>query len=38
VGEGVSEKEIEEIEAWVADRCVDILLDNGVFVCSPVYD
>jgi hypothetical protein len=36
--EGVSEKQIEEIEAKVADRCVDILVEKGVFICSAVYD
>lgn len=36
--EGMSEKEIEEIEAKIADRCVDILVEDGVFICSAVYD
>jgi hypothetical protein len=35
---GMREKEIEEIEGKVADRCVDILVEKGVFICSAVYD
>ena len=36
--EGMSEEEIAIIEGEVADRCVDILIDKGVFICSAVYD
>lgn len=35
---GMREKEIEEIEGKVADRCVDILIEKGIFICSAVYD
>ncbi len=35
---GMREKEIEEIEGKVADMCVDILVGEGVFICSAVYD
>jgi hypothetical protein len=35
---GMREKEIEEIESKIADRCVDILVDKGIFICSAVYD
>ncbi len=35
---GMKEKEIEEIEGKIADRCVDILVGEGVFICSAVYD
>jgi len=35
---GVRGKEVEEIEGKVADRCVDILVEEGVFICSAVYD
>jgi hypothetical protein len=35
---GMREKEIEEIEGKVADRYVDILVEEGVFICSAVYD
>ena len=32
---GMREK---EIEGNIADRCVDILVGEGVFICSAVYD
>jgi len=35
---GMSEDEIADIEGKVADRCVDILVEKGVFICSAVYD
>ena len=35
---GMREKEVEEIEGKVADRCVDILVEEGVFICAAVYD
>ena len=35
---GMREKEIEEIEGKVADRCVDILVEKGVFICSAMDD
>ena len=35
---GMGEKKIEEIEAKIADRCVNILVGEGVFICSAVYD
>jgi len=34
----MGEKQIEEIEGKIADRCVDILVEEGVFICSAVYD
>ena len=34
----ITEKEIDTIEGKVADRCVDILVETGVFICSAVYD
>ena len=30
------EEEIADIEATLADRCVDILVKKGVFICSPI--
>jgi hypothetical protein len=36
--DGMSEEEITIIEGKVADRCVDILVEKGVFICSAVYD
>ncbi len=35
---GMREYEIAEVEGKVADRCVDILIEKGVFICSAVYD
>ena len=35
---GLSEDEIAIIEGTVADRCVDILVEKGVFICTAVYD
>jgi hypothetical protein len=34
----IREREIEDIEGKIADRCVDILVGEGVFICSAVYD
>ncbi len=36
--EGMGEGEIANIEGKIADRCVDILVEKGVFICSAVYD
>jgi len=35
---GMGEAEVADIEGKLADRCVDILVENGVFICSAVYD
>ena len=35
---GLSEKEVAQIESNIADRCVDILVDDGVLICCAVYD
>ncbi len=35
---GMAEQEIADIEGKVADRCVDILVEEGVFICAAVYD
>jgi hypothetical protein len=32
------EGEIADIEEKLADRCVDILIEKEVFICSAVYD
>lgn len=34
----MSAQESEEIEGKVADRCVEILVEEGIFICSAVYD
>ena len=35
---GLREEEIADIEGKLADRCVYILVEKGVFICSAVYD
>ena len=35
---GLTEKQIEELEGKIADRCVDILVEAGVFLCAAVYE
>jgi hypothetical protein len=35
---GLRKKEIGDIDGKLADRCVDILVEKGVFICSAVYD
>jgi len=35
---GMNEEEVAVIEGTVADRCVDILIKEGAFICSAVYD
>lgn len=35
---GMREEDIADIEGRLADRCVDILVEKGVFICSAVYD
>jgi hypothetical protein len=33
-----TEQDVADIEGKLADRCVDILLEKGIFICSAVYD
>jgi hypothetical protein len=35
---GMREEDVANIEGKLADRCVDILIEKGVFICSAVYD
>jgi hypothetical protein len=35
---GLSKQQIEELEGKIAERCVDILVETGVFLCSAVYE
>ena len=35
--DGMSEEELAVIEGKIADRCVDILIEKGVFICSAAY-
>ena len=32
------EQDVAEIEGALAERCVDILIEKGIFICSAVYD
>jgi hypothetical protein len=34
----MTDEELAEIEGKLAGRCVDILVEDGVFICSAVYD
>ena len=35
---GMREEDIADIEGKLANRCVDILIEKGVFICTAVYD
>ena len=35
---GLSQGQIAEIEGEIAERCVDILVETGVFLCLAVYE
>jgi hypothetical protein len=35
---GLSQGQIAEIEGKIAERCVDILVEAGVFLCAAVYE
>lgn len=37
---GLSDRQIEDLEGKIADGCVDILVESGVFLflCSAVYE
>jgi len=32
------EQDVADIEGQLADRCVDISVEKGIFICSAVYD
>lgn len=34
---GFSEGQILELEGQIAERCVDMLVDTGIFLCAAVY-
>jgi hypothetical protein len=34
----LGDKEVADIESKIADRCVEILVEKGVLICSAVYD
>lgn len=35
---GLSQQQMAELEGKIAERCVDILVDTGVFLCAAVYE
>jgi len=35
---GLSEGQIADLEGKIAERCVDILVETGVFLCAAVYE
>jgi hypothetical protein len=35
---GASDEEIADVEGQIADRCVDILVQDGILICSAAYD
>ena len=35
---GLQEGQITELEGKIAERCVAILVDTGVFLCAAVYE
>ena len=35
---GFSQEQIAELEGKIAERCIDILVEAGVFLCAAVYE
>jgi hypothetical protein len=35
---GLSPRQITDLEGKIAERCIDILLETGVFLCTAVYE
>ena len=35
---GLSQGQVADLEGKIAGRCVDILVETGVFLCSAVYE
>lgn len=35
---GLSQRQIAALEGKIAERCVDILVKTGVFLCAAVYE
>ena len=35
---GFSQGQIADLEGKIAERCVDILVETGVFLCAAVYE
>jgi hypothetical protein len=34
---GLTDSQVDELEGQVASRCVDLLLETGIFLCAAVY-
>lgn len=35
---GLSQRHIADLEGKIAERCVDILVETGVFLCAAIYE
>ena len=35
---GLSQEQIADLEGKIAERCVDILVETGVFLCAAIYE
>jgi hypothetical protein len=35
---GLSQEQVVDLEGKIAERCVDILVETGVFLCAAVYE
>jgi hypothetical protein len=35
---GLNQRQIIDLEGKIAERCVDILAETGIFLCSAVYE
>lgn len=35
---GLSQGQVADLEGKIAERCVDILVETGVFLCAAVYE
>ncbi len=35
---GLSQRQVVDLEGKIAERCVDILVETGVFLCAAVYE
>jgi hypothetical protein len=34
---GLTDSQLEELEGHIAGRCVDFLIETGIFLCAAVY-
>jgi hypothetical protein len=35
---GLSQRQIADLEGKIAERCIDILVETGVFLCTAIYE